>query len=232
MAQGKNLSESIADKIKKRIITGEYAMGTQLPNEQELSDSLNVSRTTIREAVKLLVSRHILEIERGRGTFVAALPGLSDDPFGLDFVPDGQLGPDLCIFRKTIEPEVCALAAQNATTRQLAEMRHIVMRMEQTMLKVTTPPYDDVIIDAFTNYEIEYHTLLYKMTHNVIFERISSIVSRCVIMNYTSTVYREGFDFNNNTCLHRKLFEAISSRDEGLSRKLGEEHVLSFMCNS
>ena len=55
--QSKTLSENIADRIKQRIIVGKYAVGTQLPNEQELADSLNVSRTTIREAVKLLVSR-------------------------------------------------------------------------------------------------------------------------------------------------------------------------------
>ena len=64
--QSKTLSENIADRRKQRIIVGKYAVGTQLPNEQELADSLNVSRTTIREAVKLLVSRRVLEIERGK----------------------------------------------------------------------------------------------------------------------------------------------------------------------
>ena len=114
--QSKTLSENIADRIKQRIIVGKYAVGTQLPNEQELADSLNVSRTTIREAVKLLVSRRVLEIERGKGTFVAAIPGLSEDPFGLEFVNEDILKSNLSQFRSIIEPEVCALAAANAST--------------------------------------------------------------------------------------------------------------------
>ena len=52
MLPNKNLSENIADKIKRRIVTGEYKVNEQLPSEQELADSLNVSRTTVREAVK------------------------------------------------------------------------------------------------------------------------------------------------------------------------------------
>ena len=104
--QAKNLSESISDRIKQRIIVGEYKVGSQWPNEQELSEPLNVSRTTIREAVKILMSRHVLEIERGIGTFVAAIPGLSYDPFGLEFVNDSILRPDLCLFRSIVEPDV------------------------------------------------------------------------------------------------------------------------------
>jgi len=229
MLQGKNLSGDIANKIKKKIMTGEYAVGSQLPNEQELSESLNVSRTTIREAVKLLVSRHILEIERGKGTFVTALPGLSDDPFGLDFVPDQRLTPDLVAFRRIVEPDVCRLAAQKATDRQISEMRHIVVRMEQATSKVGFPPYDGVLIDLFTNYEIEYHILLYKMTHNIIFERMSPVISKAVVISYTSTIYREGFSFRDNTEIHRQLYLAIMDRDSELAQQIGIEHTAGFM---
>ena len=125
MLPNKNLSENIADKIKRRIVTGEYKVNEQLPSEQELADSLNVSRTTVREAVKRLVSLHVLEIKRGKGTFVTTLPGLSDDPLGLDFVPEDRLFHDLYEFRLSIEPEICAMAAQNASRSQIAAMRKI-----------------------------------------------------------------------------------------------------------
>lgn len=229
MPQDKNLSESIADKIKKRIIMGEYAMGAQLPNEQELSDQLHVSRTTIREAVKLLVSRHILEIERGRGTFVAALPGLSDDPFGLDFVPEDRLVPDLSEFRRVSEAEVCALAAERATASQIAEMRQLIVKMEQAARKVGTPPYDERMIDHFTNCEIEFHVLIYKMSHNILFDRMSPLIARSVIMTYTSTVYREEFSFQANTEIHKSLFNAIAAHDSVKARSIGMEHTEEFL---
>lgn len=88
MDRGFTLSQNIADKIKAKIMTGEFALGSKLPNENELMDALNVSRTTIREAVKILISKNILYIERGKGTYVAAIPGLADDPYGFEFIPE------------------------------------------------------------------------------------------------------------------------------------------------
>ena len=91
MERGFTLSQNIADKIKTKIMTGEFALGSKLPNENELMDDLNVSRTTIREAVKILISKNILYIERGKGTYVAAIPGLADDPYGFEFIPEEKL---------------------------------------------------------------------------------------------------------------------------------------------
>ena len=229
MLASKNLSENIADKIKNRIITGEYAVNEQLPSEQELASSLNVSRTTIREAVKLLVARHVLEIERGKGTFVTKIPGLGNDPLGLDFVPDNKLRQDLFEFRCTIEPEVCMLAAQNASSNQLAEMWKLTQRMEQLVSKINGPPYDETMIDTYTNNEILFHTLVWNMTHNVIFERLSDLISRAVTFSYTTLLYRKSFDLVSNTQSHVMLYNAIAERDTERARKLGEEQVVDFM---
>lgn len=226
--QSKTLSENIADRIKQRIIVGKYAVGTQLPNEQELADSLNVSRTTIREAVKLLVSRRVLEIERGKGTFVAAIPGLSEDPFGLEFVNEDILKSNLSQFRSIIEPEVCALAAANASAHQLDDMKHLVVKMNEISCLVVEGSVDEWI-DEFIDQEIAFHTLIYKMTHNVVFERMTNIISRSVIINSTALNYRQGFDFTKYTELHTMLYEAIASRDPEIARKRGQEHMETFI---
>lgn len=225
--QSKTLSENIADRIKQRIIVGKYAVGTQLPNEQELADSLNVSRTTIREAVKLLVSRRVLEIERGKGTFVAAIPGLSEDPFGLEFVNEDILKSNLSQFRSIIEPEVCALAAANASAHQLDDMKHLVVRMNEISCLVVESSVDEWI-DEFIDQEIAFHTLIYKMTHNVVFERMTNIISRSVIINSTALNYRQGFDFTKYTELHTTLYESLASRDSEIARKHGQEHMETF----
>ena len=82
MERGFTLSQNIADKIKTKIMTGEFALGSKLPNENELMDDLNVSRTTIREAVKILISKKH-PLYRAGGTYVAAIPGLRMIPMGL-----------------------------------------------------------------------------------------------------------------------------------------------------
>ena len=69
--KNKMLSQSIADNILSMItIEKQFTAGDKLPNELELSNELNVSRTTLREAIRILVAYGILEIQRGKGTFV------------------------------------------------------------------------------------------------------------------------------------------------------------------
>ena len=71
---GKSLAEQVADRISDMIREQALTAGEKLPNEFELASLLNVGRGTVREAVKLLVSRSVLEIRRGKGTFVERIP--------------------------------------------------------------------------------------------------------------------------------------------------------------
>ena len=69
--KNKMLFQSVADSILSMItIEKRFSVGDKLPNEIELSEELNVSRTTLREAIRILVAYDILEIKRGKGTYV------------------------------------------------------------------------------------------------------------------------------------------------------------------
>lgn len=71
MKGNKMLSQSVADNILSMItIEKRFSVGDKLPNELDLSEELNVSRTTLREAIRILVTLDILEIQRGKGTYV------------------------------------------------------------------------------------------------------------------------------------------------------------------
>ena len=65
-----SLPEQIAEQIRKMIIEQRLGIGERLPNEFELAQQLNVGRGTIREAVKILVARNVLEIQRGKGAII------------------------------------------------------------------------------------------------------------------------------------------------------------------
>lgn len=86
MVQKMLLSEKIADTIMTGIKNGFYRVGYQMPNEMELSAELGVSRATLREAFKILISKNILEVRRGIGTFVSETPGFSSEGIGLQFL--------------------------------------------------------------------------------------------------------------------------------------------------
>ena len=102
----KNLSNEVSNLIIEMIQDNKYEPGSKLPNEMELSEMFNVSRTTIREAIKSLASNNIVEIVRGKGTFVAEKPGLVNDPLGVSFIRDKNLILSLFETRLLIEPKV------------------------------------------------------------------------------------------------------------------------------
>ena len=125
------LPQKAADAIIRLIQTENYATGTKLPNEYELSRMLNVSRNTVREAIKLLVSRNILEVRRGAGTFVSEKQGLGDDPLGLTMIVDqSHLNQDLMQVCLLIEPKSAALAAQYITAEDIEKLQLLNQELE------------------------------------------------------------------------------------------------------
>ena len=76
----RKLPEQIADKLREMIIQEEMKTGSKLPAEAELMARFGVSRSTVREAVKILQTEHIVDIRQGQGTFLCAMPGLAEDP--------------------------------------------------------------------------------------------------------------------------------------------------------
>ncbi len=84
----KLLPQQATEQIIKLIRENQLQAGDKLPNEFDMAGQLSVGRGTIREAVKILESRNIVEIRRGRGTFVCEHPGMMEDPLGLALVED------------------------------------------------------------------------------------------------------------------------------------------------
>ena len=135
MDTGKLLTEKVADDIVRTIIGKELKPGDKLPNEFELAAKLGVGRSTVREAIKALVSRNVVEIRRGAGTFVSDRSGVSEDPLGLQFLGDtARVATDLLELRFMMEPRLASLAAGNSTPEQIAEMMQLCDACERKML--------------------------------------------------------------------------------------------------
>ncbi len=104
---GQKAVEEIIELIKEK----NYAPGDKLPTEKELSELLGVSRNMVREALRVLVSRNLVTIRQGAGTFLSDKAGVVDDPFGFSFVEDKEkLTADLLQIRAILEPDIAALA--------------------------------------------------------------------------------------------------------------------------
>ena len=84
----KSLPEKLSDDIIAYILEEQLQPNDKLPNESVLSEKMGAGRSSIREAMKLLASRNIVTIRQGSGTYVAASPGVVDDPLGFTFIDD------------------------------------------------------------------------------------------------------------------------------------------------
>ena len=116
----KDLPHQVADSLYKMIAdTQEFRPGDKLPGENTLSDRLGVSRSTLREAIKVLCSQGVLEVYRGKGTFVSESME-SFISFGLDELDlNRSRVKDLFEARLLFEPQLAAMACQRATDEEL-----------------------------------------------------------------------------------------------------------------
>ena len=110
----------MASAVSDMIYRNNYRVGAKLPNEIDLAGEFEVSRNTVREAIRILVSRNVLEVKRGSGTFVSSRLGLTEDPLGLSLICDKKkLVKDLIQIRLMIEPKMASMAAEYANTDEI-----------------------------------------------------------------------------------------------------------------
>lgn len=126
-----NLSAAIADRIAEQIALGKLQAGSRLQSERELSDLFSVGRSSIREAIKSLESRGLVEGRQGEGRFVRAqeVSGLIQPPAGPLSVSEREM-QQLYEARGIVEPGMAALAAERALTRDLTAARRLLERHE------------------------------------------------------------------------------------------------------
>ena len=166
-----SLTQQTAQRLYGRIVTeGGLAPGDKLPNELDLSRELGVSRTTLREAVRMLVAQGVLEVRRGKGTFVSARVEDIDD-FGFSGLRrvKGQLR-DLFELRSIFEPQAAMLACRRATTEERAD---ILARGKEV---------EDCIRSGAdrTRADAAFHAAIVRATHNEFMVRLLPLIQRAV----------------------------------------------------
>lgn len=197
----KRLSEEVSDGILEMIRGGEISPGDRIPTESELTTRFQVSRTAVREGVKTLTAIGVLETRRGIGTFVL----------------DGQLGPlryvdgmssshalslllELIEFRRIVEPETAALAAQRRTDADLIEMERCVVKLQEGVDLGIRPPED-----------LGFHLALARATSNSALIDTSFLLAR-FYQNDPSLPGEE------DIASHRAIHEAVSDGDSDAAR--------------
>ena len=203
------LSVKIANQFEKKILEEQkYQPGEKLPTERELAEEMNVSRTSVREAVKILSAKGVLEVRRGVGTFVADNPGVPRNPLGISDDDDiVSVLEDWYRVRMILEGEAMVLVVENASDAELAEIREI-MEHEFRLMKEDEPTSDYLSEDQ------NFHCALARACHNRIIEKLVPSLHATVYYDMVKKLYtRLHPRFSGNAQNHELIMRCLEERD-------------------
>ena len=187
-APSRPLSEQISLRLRNMIFEQHrFAPGTRLPDERSLAAEMGVSRTSLREAIKLLVASGVLVIRRGVGTFVSDTPGKPEDPFGFAYAEDKKkLLEDWYQVRLIVESEAMELVAKNATDGELEALVELA-RHQSSLIEAMGTGKD--VPHTFMELDQEFHRALAAATHSVVMDRILPSLQEWVYFGEAVGVY-------------------------------------------
>lgn len=203
-----SLVESTANKIIDYFERENLKVGSKLPNEYTLAQELEVGRSTLREAVKMLVSQNILEVRQGSGTYIVNLTATVKDPLGFGEVDNHmKLTQDLFEVRFLIEPQMASLAAQYITEEEIEVLEKLEKALEREIIQEG---------DAHFRLDIQFHSAIAEASRNVAIQQLIPIIIQSI------TLYNDFFTSEqskiNTIRAHREIVRAIKNRDAVAAR--------------
>jgi GntR family transcriptional repressor for pyruvate dehydrogenase complex len=214
--QCERLYEKIVDQIENRILSGELKLGEHLPCERELAEQFRVSRTAVREAVKTLSEKGLVQVRRGRGTFVTN--GTSQamrHSLGL-MIKIGQAegSRHLVEVREIFELETAALAALRASDDQIAAMREAVATMDAALGDAET----------FIEGDLDFHLALAEASQNSLIPAlIDSIVD--LLREQRMAIFRVAGGPQRGQYHHQRILAAVTRHDPQGAREAMRAHL-------
>ena len=199
--QKKSLAEEVAKQLQKEITEGKLKEGDKLPIEPELMKIFGVGRSTIREAIKMLLNRGYLSVQQGRGTFVESQMPTSE-PFE-QRLKRADIR-DLYDVRKILEAAIAERAALRRTEQDLKEIQRYAME-RKTSAK-------DGLLKECIEADIHFHVAVAKATHNEILFELYRSASVHLQKGY-SHIYDDTKHFLDSQPLHEKLVKHITDRN-------------------
>jgi GntR family transcriptional regulator, transcriptional repressor for pyruvate dehydrogenase complex len=210
------LYEQIVQQIEDSVLNGSLKPGDQLPAERELAQRLGVSRTAVREAVKALREKGLVEAYSGRGTFITdGTSHAARQSFDLMVKIGQQEGsPHLAELRLILEPGIAALAAVRIEEEYLTAMREAVAVMDRAQKDPA----------AYIEADLDFHLALAEAVANpLILSLIDSIVG--LLREQRIKIFNVEGGPQRGQVHHKRILEAIERRDPEMARSAMIAHL-------
>jgi GntR family transcriptional repressor for pyruvate dehydrogenase complex len=210
------LYEQIVQQIEDSVLNGSLKPGDQLPAERDLAQRLGVSRTAVREAVKALREKGLVEAYSGRGTFITdGTSQAARQSFDLMIKIGQQEGaPHLAELRLILEPGIAALAATRIQEPELVAMREAVAVMDRAQKDP----------EAYIEADLDFHLALAEAVANpLILSLIDSIVG--LLREQRMKIFNVEGGPQRGQIHHKRILEAVERHDPEMAQSAMRSHL-------
>ncbi|MBP1989303.1 FadR/GntR family transcriptional regulator [Paenibacillus eucommiae] len=212
--------EQIAAQIRQQIISGKLLPGDKLPSTRELSESFQVGRSTVREALSALKAMGLVEIHQGEGIYVRKINPSDLEMPSLDALLMSRTTIlELLEARKSLEVSNAGLAAEKRTEEDLLAFEDILVRMKNSLGDEEQGEKEDML----------FHLTLARATHNSIMARLLETISAQMELAIRETRRLQMYS-NKSVSLqlwkeHQEIFEAVQAGNSNVAQEKMKQHL-------
>jgi GntR family transcriptional regulator, transcriptional repressor for pyruvate dehydrogenase complex len=208
------LSDKVAEMMLETILSRKLQVGERLPSERELGEQFNVSRTVVREAVRALVAKGVIEVRSGSGLRVAAVNAAAVSESMSLYLRGATLDFEkVHEVRTLLEVHIAGVAAERATDDDLAQLRDVHERMQREAGNVESAALDD----------LEFHRVIARATQNDLYLLLMDSIGSALI-----DIRRENLGSGSTPTTigqHEAVLERIAARDAEGARRAMAAHL-------
>jgi GntR family transcriptional repressor for pyruvate dehydrogenase complex len=209
-------AEQVVAYVRSLIEKGALRPGDRLASERELVREIGVSRPSVRAGLRSLATMGVVQTRQGAGTFITAgPPALVNEPLGMLTALHGISRERLFEARRVLEVSAAALAAERATGEQLAAMSDEITGMYTSLEEP----------QAFLRHDVRFHRAVAAGSNNLVMSALIEMVASLHYEQRRVTVERARGELRENADIHRRIYQAIRSRDAEAARVAMDEHL-------
>jgi GntR family transcriptional regulator, transcriptional repressor for pyruvate dehydrogenase complex len=219
-AESTSVANMLAGQLHDAIVGGEFVVGSSLPSERELMNKYQVSRTTVREALRDLSAQELIQVKRGRkgGSFISSPTSHSLIRSLTQFIKGQDIRfIDLVFVREAIEPAAAAQAAVSRTEEKLHALWLMCVECERNVFEA----------DRFVEANLKWHLTLAEASNNPLFVAFLTSISTAL---HAATAFEE-FDLRIRKAVvgvHWQIYNAIRVGDPDAARRRMERHLSAY----
>jgi DNA-binding FadR family transcriptional regulator len=211
----------VVDDVTRQIVQGVYPGGTPLPPEPELAAIFGVSRTVVREAVRLLASKGLVSVKHGSGVWVQP-PDAWDHLDPLILASRLEIGQDISVLdqiieaRRIVEPEVAYLAARRRTSEHLSRLRDLLAAMRSALINGD--------IERIGELDFQFHETLFIASGNLVLRQLVWTLS--TLFQVAATLFRGDAPRREDSQRdHAAILAAVEAGDAERARQTMRQHI-------